>query len=101
MADVIGTAVNAPGLKLWPNSVFKKKKTLPGSLACFASTVVASVVWLAMPSWLVRGTQGASVGVVCMAAGAATVIELLPVEDNFTVPLAAFAVMLSSVKVAP
>lgn len=85
MADVIGTACNAGRLPL-PRRIFRKKKTAPGTIACFISTVVAAGLWLCLPFVPPRLPWST----LCAAAAAATAVETLPVEDNITVPVVAF-----------
>lgn len=86
MADVVGTAVDGMRLPL-PKSVFTKKKTLPGTLAMFVSSVVGSVGLLAAARLALPFAT-----VVAASAGAA-VAELLPVDDNMPVPLAAYFIV--------
>lgn len=93
MADVIGTAINAGALPLRPRAFFAKRKTLPGTLACFFSTVAASWCWLRAPTvTMFVSPSEATATVVVGAAAAAALVELLPVEDNVTVPVTSFLV---------
>lgn len=91
MADLIGTACNAG--PILPRSIFRKKKTIPGSIACLFSVFSLSWLWLRIP-FVAAFVKPAvlSTGSVAVVAAAATLAELLPVEDNFTVPFSAFVV---------
>lgn len=100
MADVVGTAFNARPLPLNPKSFFKKKKTIPGSVACFLSTVLAATVWQRLPfiffdprdaqSRLDNPIATLPLTHITKVAAVATLAELLPFEDNYTVPFTAF-----------
>lgn len=90
-ADVVGSAVGGPRLPL-PKKVFWKRKTVPGT----AAFVVASIMG---GSGLLRiaGAMGAALPVVpahvlVKTALASAAVELLPVEDNISVPCMAFLV---------
>lgn len=91
MADVIGSKLNMYQLPL-PKHIFYKKKSLPGTLAFFLSTIVTSCAWLRLPFFVAPHVRPASISFNSIVAisGVSAIAELLPFEDNLTVPLVAF-----------
>lgn len=91
MADVIGSKLNKFQLPL-PKHIFYKKKSLPGSLAFFLSSTVASFAWLRLPFFVAPHVDAAALSLSSIAAisGVSAIVELFPLEDNVTVPLVSF-----------
>lgn len=79
-AGMVGSAVRSPVLP------FSNRKTIAGSTACFIATFVTSRIVLSLPQLPLISTTS-----LCLSALAASVVEALPIQDNITVPLAAFA----------
>lgn len=88
-ADVVGSACRGP--RWWlPEKLFVKRKTVPGSLAFVAATVVGARGMLEVARWarFLDGdlpAWGALFRIACVCAA----VEVFPVEDNATVPVAA------------
>ncbi|CAN8071224.1 unnamed protein product [Agarophyton chilense] len=81
-AALVGSAVPSPRLPHAPH------KTLAGSLACFGATLASSaLVFVVVPLPAPSGPA------LVAASAVAAIAETLPVQDNLTVPLAAFAVV--------
>lgn len=105
MADVVGSTVRKWYFQLKPKTWFTKRKSLPGSAACFVSTVVMAFVWQNLA--VVCGSSGSSsssrngggktvvellsLAHIVKVATIATLVELLPFEDNYVVPFTALA----------
>lgn len=91
MADVIGSNLKIYQLPL-PKHIFYKKKSLPGTLAFFFSTIVTSCAWLRLPFFVAPHVRPASISFRSIVAisGSSAIAELLPIEDNLTVPLVGF-----------
>lgn len=71
------------GMNFGKRKFQRSKKSLEGSLACFASTFIFGILWLGNP-WLAL-----------LGALTATLAELskIPLDDNIKIPLAAGLVM--------
>lgn len=90
MADVVGSAVKGIAWPL-PKKYFYKRKSIAGSLALFLAGTVGSyvavngAVWSGASHTSMSWAQVASVATIC------TIVETLPLEDNFAVPATAAA----------
>lgn len=91
-AEVVGSSCPSVALPL-PRNLFHKRKTLAGTMACFLATLVGTLGWLHIPfvSVYVR-PGGISTGAAAICASVAAAVEVLPVEDNLTVPVAVYMV---------
>lgn len=91
MADIIGSTLNKWSFPL-PRQFFYKTKTVPGTLAFFGSTIVSSMVWLRIPFFTASFVNVTDIPLrsITIVAAAASVTEILPFEDNFTVPIVSF-----------
>lgn len=88
-ADLVGSAIDAPALPL-PKAVFVKKKTLPGTLAFIVATVAGGMGMVGVFNRLGLLQRYVAWLPMLKVALAAAAVELLPLEDNLTVPLCAF-----------
>lgn len=83
MADVIGSYFNA-----WPLPLPRfctKRKTLPGSIAFITSTFLSAISFLKVAS--LGGVKPVSNIIIAKLAVAGGLVEILPIEDNISVPL--------------
>lgn len=90
-ADIVGTALKGPRLPL-PPAVFPRRKTLPGTLAFIAATVGGATGLLRFANVLGYAPDVVPMGVLWKVAVASAAVELVPVEDNITVPATAWMV---------
>lgn len=90
-ADLIGSAINGPVVPL-PRAVFMKRKTVPGTLAFIAASVGGGMGMVGAFNRLGLIQRHVAWQPLLKVALAAASVELLPLEDNLTVPLCAFVV---------
>lgn len=87
-ADVVGGAVGGPVIPLPARD--GRRKTVAGSVAFVAATVLGSLGMLRMARAVGFGVAHVAKRELVKIAALAAAVELAPVEDNLIVPLTAF-----------
>lgn len=90
-ADVIGTWLNGNRIWFLPKSIFWKKKSIQGSIACCLSTIVGSIGMIKIANQFgYIETNEIRMKKILLSGVIASLSECFPYEDNLLVPIVVY-----------